>query len=263
MKSLFDRVCTVTVGAKQFASPPFAIEFEQSFSLGALSSGVVRLFNPAPDTIKIAEGVPFGNTKKFPSVTVDAGYSNFHGTTMVGDVFDFSVKQQGPDRVLEMKISDQTYKWSTALINQTFAKQRASTIIQILLAKVGITGAVTLAKEKFYESFTAVFFAQAIQQIVRDCGSIYYFRDGTFYIAPSTPNTETATLLTASTGLLGKPEKTQRGLKVRTLFLYNIGNGSWVQIKSADVNETGKVINGKKRFSSFGESVCEFEVVKA
>lgn len=262
MNYLFDRVCSVVVGSKKFTSPPFSIEFEQSFALGALSSGVVRLYNPAPDTIKIAEGIAIGAAKQFPQVIVDAGYANFHGTTMVGEAFDFTVKQQGADRILEMKISDQTLKWSTALINRTFAKQRASTIIQLILAQVGISGDVTLENDRFYESFTAVYFSQAIQQLVRDCGSTYYFRDGTFYISPVTPSVEKATLLSASTGLLGKPEKTQRGLKIRTLFLYNIGNGSWVQIKSQDVNETMKVLNGKKKFSSFGESVCEFEVVK-
>jgi hypothetical protein len=262
LNSLYNRVCSVVVGSKKFTAPPFAIEFEQSFALGALSTGVVRLFNPAPDTIKIAEGIPIGNTKRFPQVIVDAGYEDFHGTTMVGEIYDFTVKQQGTERILEMKISDQTFKWSTALINKTFAKQRASSIIQIMLASVGINGAVELANDKFYESFTAIYFSQAIQQIVRDCGSIYYFRDGVFYISPSTPTTELATLLSAQTGLLGKPEKTQNGLKVRTLFLYNIGNGSWVQIKSADVNQTGKILNGKKKFSTFGESVCEFEVIK-
>ncbi len=262
MNSLYKRVCSVVVGSKQFSSPPFSIEFEQSFSLGALSSGVVRLYNPAPDTIKIAEGTPIGNTKQFPQVIVDAGYENFHGTTMIGECYEFSVKQQGPDRILEMKISDQTFKWNTALINRTFAKQRASSIIQLMLAQVGVTGSVVLAEDKFYESFTAIYFAQAIQQIVRDCGSTYYFRDGVFMVSPLTPTAERATLLSAQTGLLGKPEKTQRGLKVRTLFLYNIGNGSWVQIKSSDVNETGKVLNGKKKFSTFGDSVCEFEVIK-
>ena len=120
MNELFDRVCSVIIGGKEFNSPPFSIEFNQTAKIGTLMACSLKLYNPNNDTIRMFEAKKAGQVKIYPKILIDAGYKEKHGTCTIGEVSDFKVSYGPPDRILEAKIGDISSKWINGIINQTY-----------------------------------------------------------------------------------------------------------------------------------------------
>lgn len=263
MSDLFDRVCTVTIGGREFNSPPFSIEFSQTAKIGGLMACVLKLYNPNDDTIKMFEAKRIGGVTQYPKVLIDAGYKKKRGTCTVGEVIDFKVNYGPPDRIIEAKISDASTKWINGWIGQTYNNMSASLVLTSLFASVGLgTSSIQLGQEKLYSKITIGKFSDAVRQICRDTKSEFSFKNGLIRIYPITPSLKKATVLSPRTGLIGRPEKIPNGYKVKSLFLYDIEVGDYVFVQSRDLNSPFKVTSYKKDFSSFGNAVCEFEVQK-
>jgi hypothetical protein len=263
MSKLFKRVATITIGTREFKCPPFDMEFEQKVGVGSLTSTECRLYNPNKDTIKAAEGKKIGSYIDGPQVTIDAGYEAEHGTCVTGKSASYEVKQNKADTVLSMKIFDETTKWANSIIATTYRNQTASSIIQSMTSKIGITtDSVQVGTDKTYTTFTALYFRHALQKLCNDTGSEFFFQNGILTVQSKTkPGTANALLLTPTTGLIGVPEKSQNGIKFKTLFMHKLQGGSIVKIESKNLNSVYKIITGKKKFSTFGKSECEFEAV--
>ncbi|PJZ49217.1 phage protein [Leptospira saintgironsiae] len=264
MSKLFNRVAKVNIGGREFSYPPFSIEFTQEQKIGNLQSATLKLYNPAPETVRVFEAKKKGGGKIFPKVTVSAGYKEDSGTVVLGEAINYSVSQSGLDRVLEVQISDSTTKWSTAIVNKSYKKSSASSIIKDACKTVGIDpGEIELGEDKTYESMTIRGFNESIRKIALDTKSEFYFRNGLLTLQPKTSKKKKVTLLNSSSGLLDKPEKTAKGYKIKTLFLYALSVGMIVKIESKEVNITAKIVKGVKNFSTFGDAGCEFEVIPA
>jgi hypothetical protein len=263
MSQLYKRVATINIGGREFKCPPFDIEFEQKVVIGALTMTECRLYNPNNDTIKAAEGKKTGNYTDGPQVTIDAGYEDDHGTCVLGKSATYEVKRSKADTILSMKIYDETSRWANAVIATTYKNQSASSIIKAIASKVGIkTDAVSVGTDKTYTTFTAMYFRDALQKLCNDTGSELFFQNGVLTVQSKTAKgTARAVLLNTGTGLIGVPEKSQNGIKFQTLFLYKLMGGSIVKIESKNYNSAFKIITGKKTFSTFGKSECEFEAV--
>lgn len=264
MAELFNRVCTMTIGddpGRKFEGPPFSIDFEQKLAAKVPNATTAHLYNPNDDTVAAATPKKVGNVIKNPQIIIDAGYENEHGVCVLGQIYATEIKRQGPNRILELKISDFTSKWIYAIINQTFVKMSATKIINSILGIAGIASDnVEVGKEKVYQSFTASTLSWALTQICRDTESDFFFKAGIITIQPKAPKgMKTATRLNSSTGLLNRPEKTSRGIKFQTLFMYDLTGGSLVQIESKNINGVYSIFNGSKKFSSYSNSECEFE----
>ncbi len=257
----------MTIGdahARVFESPPFSIEFEQKIAGGVPNGITARLFNPNPDTISAAMPKKTGGVYQMPQVIIDAGYEDEHGVCVLGQIYAAEIKRKSADASLELKISDQTSKWSGAVINKTYQKMTATAIINAILGEVGITpGSIKLGKEKRYEKpFAVGSLSWALGQICRDTESDLYFSSGVVNIQPKTPaGTKTAAFLSSGSGLVGRPEKTNIGIKFQTLFLYKLNGGSLVKIESKNINGLYSIVSGTKKFSSFQGAECEFEAV--
>ncbi|TGK04167.1 hypothetical protein EHQ53_03195 [Leptospira langatensis] len=262
MSQLFNRVAKVSIAQREFSYPPFSIEFTQEQKIGNLQSATLKLYNPSPETIQAFEPQKKGAGKVFPKVTVNAGYKEESGTVILGEAIGFKVSLDGVDRVLEVNISDSATKWGTAIINKSYKKMKASAVIKDACKAAGITtGSVELGTDKTYDSITLGKFASSIGKIASDTESEYYFANGQLTVQPKNPKKSKAIVLNSSSGLLGKPEKTAKGYKIKTLFLYNLRIGMIVKIEFQDMNMTAKIVKGKKDFSTFGEASCEFEVM--
>ena len=261
MSQLYKRVATVNIGGREFKSPPFSIEFEQKVVIGALTMTELRLYNPNKDTIKSAEGKKIGNYTDGPQVTIDAGYEDDHGTCTLGKSASYEVKQNKADTILTMKIYDETSKWANSVIATTYKNQSASGLIRSMASMVGIsTDSIKVGTDKTYPTFTAMYFRDALCKLCNDTGSEFFFQNGVLTVqSKTTPGTANAILLNSGTGLIGVPEKSQIGIKFKTLFLYKLMGGSIVKIESKNYNSAFKIISGKKTFSTFGKSECEFE----
>jgi len=263
MSRLYNRVAQLNVNGREFNYPPFSIEFEQNVAVGSLSSATVKLYNPAPDTIKAAEGIKEGRSFTYPYLTVDAGYSDNFGTCIIGEISDYKVSQSGADKILEMKVSDKTKDWANALINKTWKNTRANVIIRSMLATIDIDiGDINLGDNKLYTNLSVMYLRDGLKKIMKDTLSEYNFNSGVIEINPKTPTLKKVIQLTYTSGLIGKPEKTQSGLKFKTLFMYQLNSGSIVNIVTNTINKNFKIKKGVKKFSTFGDSYCEWEAVE-
>ena len=155
MSDLYKRIASVKIGNRVFTFPPFSVEFDQTIKIGVPTTTTLKLYNPASDTIRACEATGAGLAKKYPQVTIDAGYEEEHGTCVIGSVYKYEVKKQGADRVLECSISDQTMNWQNAIINKTWKRTSGSVILKDMLASLGITASVSLGTDKTYVTFTA------------------------------------------------------------------------------------------------------------
>jgi len=261
MNELYDRVCSVIIGGKEFNSPPFSIEFTQTAKIGTLMACSLKLYNPNNDTIKMFEAKKVGQAKIYPKILIDAGYKEKHGTCTIGEVSDFKVSYGPPDRILEAKIGDISSKWINGIINQTYNNMTADLILRSVLGSVGVGfNNIELGEKKTYKTLTIRKFSDGIRQICKDTKSEFTFKNGLIRITPITPRLKKATLISPRTGLIGRPEKIATGYKIKTLFLYDIEIGDYIVLQSEDINSNFKVTQYSKKFSSFGAAGCEFEV---
>ena len=220
MAKLYNRIAQLNINGRQFNYPPFSISFDQTVAIGVPSSATVRLYNPSPDTIKAAEGIKEGSSYRYPRIIVDAGYVENYGTCILGEISDYKVKTSGPDKILEMKISDKTKDWANAIINKTWVNTKSSVIIKAMLSQVGIElASISLGSDKLYSQLTVSFLREGLNKIVKDTQSEYNFINGIIEINPKEPSVKKVIQLTYKNGLIEKPEKTQGGIKFKTLFM--------------------------------------------
>jgi len=263
-KALFYKKASVNIAGTVFTYPPFSIEFSQTLKIGKISTAKVKLYNPAPATIKLAESTKSGKTRLYSDIIVDAGYIEDSGTAVLGEIMDYSVLRKGQDIILEMSVSDKTSKWANAQIGEMWRNTRASTIIFEMMSRVGITSEIQLGEDKNYSKFVATKFREALKKIVKDTDSQFYFKNGILKIEPkTTAQDRTVLFISPETGLLGKIEKNTKGFQFKTLFFYKIQIGDIIKIQDKNVpSALVKIIEGKKNFATYRNSYCAFKAVE-
>ena len=262
--SLFYKKASVNIGGTVFTYPPFSIELSQTIKIGAITTSKLKLYNPSPSTVKLAESTKKGKTMVYPEITVEAGYIKDYGTAILGEIVDYNVTKKGTDTVLEMSISDKTSKWANAQIGKSWRNTRASVILQDILGSVGITGEMSLGDDKVYSRFSAMSFRETLKNIAKDTDSQFYFKNGVLKIEPKEPASDRNVLyISPETGLLGKVEKNSKGFRFQTLFFYKIQAGDILKIKDKNMESSlVKVYEGKKNFATFRKSTCTFQAVE-
>jgi len=265
MAQLFRKYAKLQIGNRQFTYPPVDIEFDQKISVQSIPMTEVKLYNPNEDTISMIS--KFNNYGYGPQITIDAGYEELHGVCANGYVAKYDVKKESVDKILTFHVADQTLTIGFQ-INKTYKNQSAETILKDMFSKVGIKNdIITLGKTKIYASFTAMEFNSSLINILKDTNSMYFCENGVMSIYPGIPvkTTQFVYLLSPDTGLVNIPEKSlvggMSGIKFQTLFLYNLHAGSVFKMQSSHMKGTFKIWSGKKRFSSFQKSECEYEAI--
>lgn len=261
-KALFKKYCELNIAGTLFTYPPFSIEFEQSFSMSSPAVTKARLYNPAPTVIRKAEGQKKGETKEFAAVEIKAGFESDYGNVLTGEISDYRVYRQGVDTILELTIGDLTGILSNANIGKTYKNQNKANIISDLIKESGAKGKVTIANDNMMKVFTAGDFKSSFENLVKESGAQYYIKDGVI-IVESEPVKKSVTFISPESGLIGGIEKSSEGYKFKTLFLYKIRGGDVIQIKDNFFDKTYvQIVEAKKKFSSFGQSECEFKAVE-
>jgi len=263
-KPLFYKVAEVKIADRKFIYPPFSIEFSQTLQTGKISTSNVKLYNPAPETIKLAEGIPTGTTKIYPNVTVSAGYETDYGITVYGEIIDYKVVKENQDTILEMNISDITSTWANFNILESWTNSSTTKILSEMLDLADIKYEISLGEDKIYSKCTAKNFRRAVKNILKDTKSQFCFKNGVMIIEPKTPILkQESAFISPETGLLGKIEKNSKGYLFKTLFLYKIQIGDIVKIEDKNIPSSRvKIIEVKRNFSTFGDSGCVFKAVE-
>ncbi len=260
--ALYKRYCEMNINGRVLAGPPFTLSFETDFSVKSSNQTKAVIYNPSDATISACEKK--GGT--YPPVVIDAGYEADYGTCVTGEIIKFEVSK-GVDKVLTLTISDKTSLWTSAMINKSWKGSiSAREVITQILKANGITPAkIDLEYEKVYSrgiSFSGVSLRSAMKKLEQDTKSDFFFKNGqAYFLKEASSSSVSVFYLSPSTGLLSA-KKTDKGYSISSLFMYQIGAGSPVQIDGVDVKGLFKAVSGKHRLSTNAQAGTEFEAVK-
>ena len=260
--AFFKKYCSLKIGTQLFTYPPFSIEFEQTLNQGTPATTKVRLYNPNSDTIKAAEGKPKGKTKQYPEIQIDAGFEDDHGLVCVGEINDFKVSRPEADTILELTVGDITGDYANLNIGKTFNNMNMGSIMESVIKEAGKVGKVVVGKIKNIKSYTAGNFKDTLQNLATESGSVVRFKNNEIHVEPEDMNKRSIAYISPVSGLIGGIEKDSKGYRFKTVFMYNVGGGDVVQIEDNYIEKINvKIVEGKKTFSTFGNSDCEFRAI--
>jgi hypothetical protein len=214
----------------------------------------VRAYNLAPETV---QKIGTNASTEFNTITLQAGYENGN----FGIIFQGSIKQTatGRERNVDSYIdiwgadADEWYNFSV-ISKSIVAGQTPAQVINAITGAASVNGTPPV---KFASDATGLIndnglgTAQALSRgkvlfgmsrsYARDWANKYGFRwslqNGEFVLVPITGyRPGEAVVLSSTTGLIGVPEATQDGVKVRVLLNPLIRIGALVQIAQSDIN---------------------------
>ena len=254
---LFKRYCEFNIAGRVLTSPPFTLEFKTEFSVTSSNQTTAVMYNPSDATIEACEKKKGQNAL----IIIDAGYVEDYGTCVTGEIIKYEV-EKGIDKILTMTIADKTSLWASAVVNKSWKGEiSAEDVIKNILDEYGITPAkIDLGVNKIYSrgiSFSGTPLRSAMKRLESDVKANFFFKNGLAYFLKEQSGTSSAFYLSPTTGLLSA-KKTDKGFRIKTLFLYQIGAGSLVEI---DGKGLFKVVAGEHRFASRGTAESEFDVI--
>lgn len=215
----------------------------------------VRVYNLSPDTVaKIGTNA----STEFNTITLQAGYSDGN----YGIIFSGSIKQtatgreRNVDSYLDIWGADGDEWFNFSVISQSIvAGQTPAQVINAIVGAASVNGTPPVKFSSDASGLiagSAAGTAQALsrgkvlfgmsREYARDWATKYGFRwslqGNQFTLVPITGyRPGEAVVLSSTTGLIGVPEATQDGVKVRALLNPLIRIGALVQIAKSDINQ--------------------------
>ena len=211
----------------------------------------VRVYNLSASTATRLSG------KEFTTITLQAGYENGN----YGIIFTGSIKQtatgreRNVDSYVDIWAADGDEQYNFSVISQSLtAGQTPKQVIEAIVGAASVNGVTQL---KFSADASGMIdgaangTAQALSRgkvlfgmsrdYARDWSKTNGFRwsiqGGKFTLVPNTGyRPGEAVVLSSTTGLIGVPEATEGGVRVRTLLNPRIRIGCLVQIQQSDIN---------------------------
>lgn len=230
----------------------------------------VEIFNLSDDSVaRIKRGI---------LCTVQAGYTGDVGVIASGIVSRALTKTEGVNKVTTVyilegedysrikvtaKTADPAEKFTSGAkkgqskerkMQISFkANTKADVIIKKLISVLGIklAAAPKLVRNKVYKKGYVVtgLILNNLEEVVRDCGSIIYYRRGRLVIRPLKEGFDERFTIEDDTGMLGSPEPFQtddaKGYKVQCLLQHRITVASIIDVKSRTANGRYRARKGK------------------
>lgn len=199
----------------------------------------VRVYNLAPNTVKTVR-------EEFDTVTLQAGYGDAYGVIFQGNIKQYRIgRENAVNSYLDILSADGDLAYNYAVVNKTLAAgstpgQRVQAVVSEMAPK-----GVTLGYQMQYTGGILprgkVLFGMAralLRQEVANQGATWNINNGQVEILPLTGyRPGEAVVLNAQTGLVGIPEQTQEGLKVRSLLNPRLSIGGLIKIDNATINQ--------------------------
>lgn len=247
----FNRKASLIISAGDKGLDLSALHFKFKISAADIQSpntAEIRVYNLADETVKKIKG-------EFQVVTVQAGYED---TGVFGIIFQGSIKQfrvgkeSAITSYLDILAADGDVAYNNAILKQTLAA--GSTILQHAQAAVGAMGAVspnaiTLNpnSQKALQAFGGmlprgkVLFGMArtiMKSTAERLNATWSIQNGVVQVLPLNQYLPgQAVVLSALTGVVGIPEQTDEGIKIKTLLNPKLRIGGQVQIDNKSINQ--------------------------
>lgn len=208
------------------------------------SNCAIRVFNLSEDTVKKIRG-------EYSRVVLQAGYEN---NAAFGMIFDGTIKQfrigkdvDGINNYLDILAADGDIAYNFATVNAAIAAgssagERIALAVAAMTAKGVKGGTMIIPSTGGVLPRGKVLFGMAkavIRSEVATIGSTWSIQNGEVQILPLTGYAPgEAVVLTALTGLIGRPEQTADGVRCRALMNPKIVVGGLIKIDNKSVNQT-------------------------
>jgi hypothetical protein len=203
----------------------------------------IRVFNLNEDTVRKVQ-------KEYTRVVLQAGYENgAFGVIFDGTIKQFRIGREGDaiNSYLDILAADSDLAYNFATVNKTLAAgSSASERIAVILAaksKYGIKpGTLVIPSTGGVLPRGKVLFGMAktmMRSEVQNIGATWSLQNGQVNVVPLDGYLPgEAVVLSALTGLIGRVEQTQDGVRARCLLNPKIVVGGLVKIDNKSVNQT-------------------------
>lgn len=209
-------------------------------SKGALetpNSAVIRVYNPSEDTAATIR-------REFSKVVLQAGYKDGMGLIFSGTIRQVRRgRENGTDTWLEIIAADGDWAYNFAVVNTTLAAGSKPAdrmqVCQAAFAEKGIQegymadpGGNGLPRGKVMYGMAR----QHMREAAADSGCEWSFQDGAVQVVKAAGYLPgDAVTLTHETGLVGTPEQTNEGIKVRCLLNPSLRVGGRIRLDNRSV----------------------------
>lgn len=204
------------------------------------NSIAIRAYNLSDETVRTIRG-------EFSRVVLQAGYEGNFGVIFDGTIKQFRVgKETATTSYLDILAADGDIGYNFGVVNKTLAAgsspaERASATISAM-APHGVSAGYIPNSPGGILPRGKVLFGMArdyMHTLAASGGSTWSIQNGKVNVVPLDGYLPgQAVVLTSSTGLVGIPEQTADGLKVRCLLNPRIVPGCLIQIDNKSVNQT-------------------------
>lgn len=226
----------------------FSIEFDVLFDKTNLTT--ISLYNVLNSTVDMC--APKTGKKKSDTIHSRAelfvGYGNDLSLVAKGDILQHKVSARGPDRILEFKISDLLNQLYSFSVIETFQKTLVSSILTQLFAKYNITYfALRFSEDALIDkiTFSGESLGYVIDRLSKQVKARRYFQLGKLIIEDNNWTTrhksKEIVLLDRTSGLIGNPQKTKSGWKVKCLLNPLITKGEKVHLSFHNNTTNSKI----------------------
>ena len=201
----------------------------------------IRVYNLSATTAKKIKG-------QFSRIVLSAGYDGG-----VGVIFDGTIKQfregreRATDTYLDILAADGDKAYNFSVVNKTLSRDnsRPKDVADAALgamAKNGVTPGYQMAFTGGILPRGKVLFGMArstLRQLAQSQGATWTINNGKVDITPLDGyKPGEAVVINSNTGMVGFPEQTEEGVKVKVLLNPRIQIGSLMQIDNQSINQT-------------------------
>lgn len=237
MPELYLREAFLTVGTKQF-STRIAFEIKKNDDSDP-NKAKISLYNLSPDSRSYLE-------KTEEQMRLEAGYNGDLGVIFWGDIAKKGVKHErkGGDIVTTLQCGDGLIELQNAHIEISLSEGASCRqIIDRALAAIGLNLSVVsgVPNNQYSNGFSySGTVKNLLDKICLFLDLKWSTQNNTIQIYPEDGSaTELAVLLNSSTGLIGLPSKTDKGILVRSLLNYRLVPGGKFKLETKDGSKTG------------------------
>jgi len=253
MSRLFIREAYLTIGTKQFNT---RISFDIKKDDGSdPNKAKISVYNLSPDSRAYIE-----NTSE--KMRLEAGYKGDVGIVFWGDIATKGIKHErnGGDIITTMQCGDGLYEIQNAHIECSFKEgSTCQQIVDAALAKIGLHLSVKsgdLSKQYINGKAFSGTVKKLLDQITEYCGLTWNTQNNSIQIYPKGASAvETVVLLKSTTGLIGLPSKTEKGMMARSLLNYRLIPGGKFKLETRDGENTGSGTYNVIRVRHFGDTM--------
>ncbi|WP_198290505.1 phage protein [Leptospira noguchii] len=226
----------------------FAIEFDVEFDKSNLTT--ISLYNVLNSTVEMCAPKTGKNKSdtELSRAELSVGYGDDLSVIAKGEILQHNVKTNGPNRILEFKISDLVNKLFSFAVTMTFERALVSSILNQLFAKYGISYfALRFSEDVILDkiSFSGESLDSVINQLAKRVKAHKYFKLGRLIVEDDNWTKEhkstNVVLLDRTSGLMGTPSKTKSGWKVKSLLNPLIHKGETVHLRFQDNTTNSKI----------------------